>query len=99
MKANLYSEQSPDLNRKTSHEFRLLQLFYMVGYIGSGTRKYRAHARNCGKISGASVTIIARKRHSPNLRSTARDPVQCPDPRQSQSPAGDPWPHTLVPHG
>src|SRR5216684_9044736 len=52
MKANFDSEQAPDLNRKASHRLPLLQLFYMVGYIGSGTRKYRAMRVIAGKYRG-----------------------------------------------
>lgn len=39
VKPNLDSEQASNVNGETSHEVWLLQLFYMVGYIGSGRRK------------------------------------------------------------
>src|ERR1700676_2926422 len=58
MKANLDSEQPPDLYRKTSHEIRLLLLFYMVGYIRSGTRRYRAMRVIAGKYRGRPLRSL-----------------------------------------
>jgi hypothetical protein len=39
VKPDLDSEQASDVNGETSHEVWLLQVFYMVGYIGSGSGK------------------------------------------------------------
>jgi hypothetical protein len=39
VKANLDSEQASNVNGETSHEVWLLQVFYMVRYIGSGSGK------------------------------------------------------------
>src|SRR6202162_1748439 len=38
--------------------FRLLQLFYMVGYIGSGTRRYRAMRVIAGKYRGRPLRSL-----------------------------------------
>src|SRR5579863_7162819 len=37
---------------------RLLQLFYMVGYIGSGTRRYRAMRVISGKYRGRTLRSL-----------------------------------------
>jgi len=62
MKANFDSEQPADLNGKTSHEVLcLLLLFYMVGYIGSGTQKYRAMRVIAGQYRGRPLRSLRGK--------------------------------------
>src|SRR3984885_12669335 len=52
MKANLDSEQSPDVNGPASHEISPTTLFYMVGYVDLGAQKYRAMRVISGKYRG-----------------------------------------------
>jgi 16S rRNA (guanine(966)-N(2))-methyltransferase RsmD len=58
MKANIDSEEASGVKGETSHKIPLLQLFYMVGYIGSGTRRYRAMRVIAGKYRGRSLRSL-----------------------------------------